>query len=88
VGRVVSRVQLKISAELLIHLLKLENDVSDVVTAYLDGSALVLTLEAPNAPVGAASMDPVVVRIPWNAPDTVHLKSIGWYDRDNRRVER
>jgi hypothetical protein len=76
------------SAELLIHMLKMENDVSDVVSAYLDGSALVLTLEAPNAPAGAASMEPIWKRVPWNAPDTVHLKHIAWYDKDKRKVER
>jgi hypothetical protein len=83
-----SRVQLKISAELLIHLLKVQNDASDVVAAYLDGPVLLLLLEVPDAPAGAASMEPIWERIPSNAPDTVHLKRIVWYDRDNRRVER
>jgi hypothetical protein len=86
----VSRVELKITPELLLNILKVQNDASDVVAAYLnlDGPVLVLLLEVPDAPAGAASMEPIWERVPWNAPDTVHLKHIAWYDKDKRKVER
>ncbi len=83
-------VRMKISATALMPLLRLPDHIElvDGIVESGPGYAPVLTLmlEVPDAPEGAADMEPVYTRASgW--PDPFQLTGIFWYDADGIPVD-